>query len=129
MRFLSGSAVLVVLASAGASFSGPAVAGSACDADAANLIQDCGFEADTNYLISNGSLYSELGSPWVVSDASDNTVAAPGGNGGILAPYSPHSGNSYLAMGAINGILGTVSQSFADEAGDNLALGFWLGSD
>lgn len=129
MRFLSSIAVLVALAAACASFPKPAIAASACDADASNLIHDCGFEADTNYLSSKGALYAELGLPWVVSDASDNTVAAPGGNGGVLALFSPHSGKNYLAMGAINGVVGTASQTFADEAGDNLSVGFWLGSD
>jgi hypothetical protein len=51
-------------------------------------------------------------------------VSAPGGLGG----YNPNSGSFYAALGDV-GTLGTLSQTFSDDAGTTLNLSLFLNSN
>jgi hypothetical protein len=94
------AAAVVVLATAGAAHAGP------------NLITNGGFET--------GDFTG-----WTVNGNS-TSVESAGGAGG----YNPNSGSFYAALGNIgDSPLGTLSQTFSDDAGSTLNLSLFLNSN
>ena len=78
--------------------------------------------ADSN-LITNGGFETGDFTGWTVN-AGATAVQASGGLGG----YSANTGTYYAALGSVGGD-GTLSQTFADTAGEALTLSYYLASN
>jgi hypothetical protein len=74
-------------------------------------------------LVVNGGFETGDFTGWTVNGLGVH-VEASGGRGG----YAPHTGNFYAALGTFGG-LGTLSQTFADTAGQPLTISLWLASN
>jgi hypothetical protein len=106
---------LILLAMAAGSSSARATP-SLCDADAGNLVQNCGFEGST-YTDASGNQNVPAG--WT---AAGNW---PTGFNGVVSPG--YSGNNSLEDGNFNSQgPGGVSQTLTDVSGATYDLSFWL---
>ena len=79
--------------------------------------------------IVNGGFETGDFTGWTVFDPSGNTIVTPtftSPTNGLT--YTPHSGTYFAALGAI-GADGTLSQTFADVAGQSYEASFYLASD
>jgi hypothetical protein len=74
-------------------------------------------------LVTNGGFETGDFTGWSLTNDGGNSIVY-----GTDAFYAPHSGNYEALLGAY-GSDGTLSQSIADTAGQELVLTYWLASD
>jgi hypothetical protein len=90
---------------------------------AANLVQDPGFEAGPAGTSCNGSVAcSPIHPAWTFTDAASGTDYGVDAEG-----FDPHSGtNSFFFAGVTAGSYDTIQQSLATSPGQSYTLTFWL---
>ncbi len=97
---------------------GQGKAASICDAAAANLVVNCGFELSdfTSWNLSGNDVPAELGNLYGVEGTDPDTIA-------------PNSGDNQAFFGDLVNNATTLSQTIATNPGDTYAISFYLAQD
>jgi hypothetical protein len=93
---------------------------SACNAQAGNLVANCGFESGdfTGWTVSGNDVPGEQGNLYGVEQGADP-----------FDGMSPHSGNNQAYFADLVSNASTLSQNLATQAGKNYVISFYLAQD
>jgi hypothetical protein len=114
--FKKAALIVGLLMASSASFASP----SACDAEAGNLVANCGFETGdfTSWTLSGNDVPGQEGNAYGVEQGADPTDG-----------ISPHSGSYQAYIADLVSNATTLSQTLSTKAGTGYLISFYLAQD